>query len=80
MSSAAAPADVNDDASLRMRRLLDKDKPELQTESKEVDYSEFEPVDKADQSAAPLVRLFRNSSDSDSVQCITNLAAADRLL
>lgn len=68
MSSAAAPADVKDDLLLRIRRLLGKNKPELQTEWKEMDCSDFEPVAKADLLAALLLRLFRDTNDSDSAQ------------
>ena len=68
MSSAEAPADIKDDLLLQFRRLLGKSKPEIQTEWKEVDCSEFEPVAKPDLLAALLLRLFRDTSDSDSVQ------------
>ena len=68
MRSAPAPADVKDDLLLRIRRLLGKNKPELQTEWKEVDCSEFEPVAKADLLAALLLRLFRDTIDTDSVE------------
>ena len=67
MSSAPAPADVKDDLLLRIRRLLGKNKPELQTEWKEVDCSDFEPIAKADLLAALLLRLF-HTSDTDSVE------------
>ena len=69
MSSAPAPADVKDDMLLRIRRLLGKNKPELQTEWKEVDCSEFELVAKADLLTALLLRLsLRDTSDTDSVE------------
>jgi len=48
MTAPAAPADVKDDLLLQIRRLLDKSKPELQKEWKEVNCSDFEPVAKPD--------------------------------
>ena len=68
VSSAPAPADVKDDLLLRIRRLLGKNKPELQTEWKEVDCSDFELIAKADLLAALLLRLFRDTSDTGSVE------------
>jgi len=68
MTAPAAPADVKDNLLLQSRRLLDKSKPELQKEWKEVDCSDFEPVAKADLLAALLCRLLRGASDLDSAQ------------
>jgi hypothetical protein len=68
MTAPAAPADVKDNLLLQIRRLLDKSKPELQKEWKEVDCSDFEPVAKADLLAALLCRLLRGASDLDSAQ------------
>ncbi len=68
MTAPAAPADVKDDLLLQIRRLLDKSKPELLKEWKEVDCSDFEPVAKADLLAALLHRLLRGASDLDSAQ------------
>ena len=68
MSWAPAPADVKDDLLLQIRCLLGKNKPELQTEWEEVDCSEIKPEAKADLLAALLLRLFRDTSDTDSVQ------------
>ena len=68
MTAPAAPADVKDDLLLQIRRLLDKSKPELLKEWKEVDCSDFEPVAKPDLLAAILHRLLRGARDLDSAQ------------
>lgn len=68
MASPAAQADVKDDLLLRIRRLLDKSKSELQKVWREEEYSDFEPVAKADLLAALLQRLLCGSSDLDSVR------------
>ena len=47
-----APADVKDDLLQQIRRLLDKKKPELQTEWEKVNCSDFEPVARLDLLAA----------------------------
>ncbi|KAL3156403.1 hypothetical protein ABBQ38_000716 [Trebouxia sp. C0009 RCD-2024] len=68
MASPAATTDVKDDLQLRIRCLLDKSKSELQTIWREEEYSDFEPVAKADLLAALLHRFVRGTSDLDSAQ------------
>jgi len=68
MTAPAAPADVKDDLLQQIRRLLDKKKPELQTEWEKVDCSDFEPVARLDLLAAILCRLIRGASDLGSAQ------------